>query len=339
MTTKKDIKLNFLDAWTPELGWWLGCVYGDGCVHRNYYADGRLHFSRVVFGCSDRSTTMKWRALVCPDSGLQERTDVSNDFVYAYVDDKRLVDWFAERGVVGEKATNLKWPDYLPEEFNKDFLRGLWDTDGSIIIEYRKRSRATTQKKTGNDTLVAGFTAKNPLFAKSVLDAVCAGVMVAAVTVAKNTKYVQKYDKTYTWYSLKWTGAPALKIAKWLYSDAPEHIRGSDRYDNYIKYLDMLKDRVCDACGEQAWSDNFCQTHWWENWSKEHPKGMCSMNCGRDACSKGLCLRCYKREKRKLDPAYGQKANGVCACGKPCFRKGKCHACYSRDYRARQSDL
>ena len=323
--SKKNINRDFIHVWTPELAWWLGLMYGDGCVHRSYKTN------RLLFGCSDRTTTEKWRALICPDSGTQEG---ENDFLLAYVDDKALVEWFASRGVVGEKAATLEWPEYLPREYCVEFLRGLWDTDGSVTIEDRKKQRERSGVKCGNDTLIASFTASNRSFVSRVLEEIIGACGVGRVAVCKNIKV--KDGKVYIWHSFKYSGAQARIICDVLYGNSPEALRGNDRYIHYDNYLKILETRVC-ACGKPSWSDEFCQNCFWKNWRKENPRETCG--CGKPVDARGMCLTCYKRDRRRRKPGIDHKPNGTCECGADAFRRGFCDRCYAREYRKLKKGL
>ena len=311
--SEKTIKLNLLNSWTPELAWFLGLMYGDGNVYRT------KRNSRLTFVCNV-DTVNKWKALICPDAGHQVK---SEDCWSGYVDSKDLVDWFAERGIVGEKSTNLAWPEYLPREFYKEFLRGLFDTDGSVTID--------ENAKQGFPPLIVGFSGKNKSFVERVRAEILAAVDVDPVAITLNRKK-NKEGKVSIWHSFRHSSGPAIKVCDYLYEDAHEHLRGESRYQTYRSYVERQAARICQACGDKAWSEDFCQPCWWKNWREENPVQVCV--CGRPVVAKGVCLPCYKRQKRQADPAYGKKSTGTCSCGKPSYRKGMCDACYSRERRA-----
>lgn len=273
----KSIKWGLLDKWTPELAWWVGLVYGDGNIYRT------KRDSRVTFVCNE-DTALKWREMICPDAGVQ----VKKNCLSVYVDSTRLVDWFAEKGIVGEKSTNLEWPSYLPVELNRHFLRGLWDTDGSVKIERRK-------PKHGNDTLNVNFSAKNMTFAGRVQAEVSMGSNVESGKLIRSGKVMSGSECT--WHSFKHTGAPAVLVCDYLYGDAPAHIRGESRYRVYRDYVDSRPSGAC-RCGGEVWTEAMCRTCWWTKRRADSPRKICA--CGRDVVAKSMCLNCYKRNKRNI---------------------------------------
>jgi len=272
----KDIRWDFLDRWTPELAWWLGLVYGDG----NVYRAGGNH--RVTLVCNE-DTALKWRELICPDAGFQ----VKKNCLSVYVDSSRLVDWFAEKGIIGKKSTDLEWPSFLPIDLHGHFLRGLWDSDGSVKIEKRRL-------KQGNDTLRVLFTAKNKEFADRVHQELVAGSGVNHSQLVNHERVMS--GELCTWHSFKHTGAPAVLVCDYLYGDAPAHIRGEERYQVYREYVDSRPDGSC-RCGGDVWTEEMCRTCWWSRRRTESPKAACA--CGREVVAKGECLKCYKRTRRR----------------------------------------
>jgi hypothetical protein len=277
----KDVKFDLLDGWSQEKAWWLGATYGDG----NIYGRSDKGAYRVSIVCN-LSTVQQWTALICPDAGIEQRTPNAWE---GYIYSKRLVEWFAARDLVGKKSHRLVWPEDLPAQFYPDFLRGLWDTDGSVKIEKRRL-------KQGNDTLRAMFCAQNESFAQRVQDEVVAGSKVQPGKLIRQEKILS--GKSHSWSTFKHTGAPAVLVCDYLYGDAPAHIRGESRYQVYRDYVDSRPEGSC-RCGGEAWTEAMCRTCWWTKRRVDTPKKICQ--CGRDVVAKGMCLNCYKRAARKHD--------------------------------------
>lgn len=310
------INWDLFEHWSTKKAWFLGLMLGDGNVYQKYGNN------RVSIVCN-LDTVSKWQTLVSPDSEIQQRTPNAWE---AYLYSKELTDWFATIGIVGEKATNLKFPDWVPEQYMSHFIRGLIDTDGSIRIEKRR-------KKNGNNTLNLSFSAKNKDFCTAVRDKNLQYVSVDPVVIINNKKKIN--NVIHTWHSFKFSGAPAMKICEWLYQDSEDAIRGLSRYETYINYVNWQKSFVC-PCGQQAWSDYLCQTCWWKKRAEDNPKAPCK--CGKPVMAKGMCSACYTVERRKT-PAGARKSNGMCLCGSQAYRRGMCDKCYSREYRSNKAGM
>ena len=132
----KRINWDLFESWSPEKAWFLGVFYGDG----NVYSSKGTH--RVsASGCA--STMHRWAALLSEDVRPMEFKRAPGTY-QAYVDSKKLVAWFtSELGICGPKHDSLEWPEILPGEYVVHFLRGVWDSDGSLYYDVNKQECGT----------------------------------------------------------------------------------------------------------------------------------------------------------------------------------------------------
>ena len=307
--------------WSAEKAWFLGVLYGDGNVYMNQ-ASGDYRVS----ACGALSTTTRWLALI--DASRTPKEFLRSPGTYqAYVNDKELVEWFdREMNICGPKSASLVWPKDLPSEFERDFLRGLYDTDGSLFIELRRR-----KKGQGNDYPRTKFDSKCESFVIHLRSRFEYLLGVERVAIEKALK------KHSVWYTLKYGGAPAMKVADYLYSSYPLHLVNDDRVEAY-KRLCFLRDHIADqecACGRPVTHEGRCQKCWWANHGTKTGVGtVCSTpDCGKLVAAKGLCTTCYNR-LRRADPSYVRKTTGTCSCGGVAYRKGLCDRCYTAARRA-----
>lgn len=271
-----SIRMVLLDSWTPELAWWLGALYGDGNVYR-----GKADYRISLVG--SLSTTRRWLALIRPGAVPREFKHSVGTY-QAYVNSKVLFEWFERRGVSGPKAHSLAWPNDLPQEHKVHFLRGLWDTDGSLSIHPRKPHK-------GNPEVKARFSTSTESFIVRVREELRVQLGVGHVAVCPPDRGV---------YVISYSGSAAMEIADALYRDVPEHLRNEDRYQVYLRMValrDQIQDMTC-PCGRPATHEGRCQRCWWELHGRKTGAGtVCS--CGKPILARGLCSACYTRQRRR----------------------------------------
>jgi hypothetical protein len=276
MGSKNVLRWSLLESWSNERAWFLGVLYGDGNVYKS------PKYSRVSL-CGSLSTTTRWIALVAPYKAPQEFKR-SPGIYQVYVDSVELVSWFErEMGICGPKSDILVWPKDLPDEFRVSFLRGVWDTDGSLFIEARPKGRGNPAPRAKLAMNARGFVER----VRSELE-LLTGVPPVALGLYKKIS------------ELKYGNISAMLVADLLYKNAPEHLRNEDRYEAYLRMCVMrgqLEDATC-ACGEPVEREGCCTACWYSK--REYRTGsgtVCS--CGKSpVLAKGLCSACYNRERR-----------------------------------------
>lgn len=311
------IRWQLLEKWSAEKAWFTGVLYGDGNVFRGD------RYSRVSV-CKSYSLAYRWIQLIYPGREPQE-LKLSPGTYQAYVDSVDLVSWFErEMGICGPKSDSLEWPEGMPTELDVHFIRGLWDTDGSLGIERRRRKRAR-----GNDAPLASLSMNAGDLVRTVRSRLEANVEVGRVAITRDKRV----------RGIGYSGSPAMKVANWLYANAPEHLRNEDRFKKYQEMCSLwesIRGALCE-CGEPARKEGLCARCWYKRRGSKTGKGtVCS--CGNSpVLAKGMCSACYNRERR-AKASYRRAANGTCACGKTAYRRGMCDKCYSADYRRRKKE-
>lgn len=258
MTTEVVPELFENEATTPEKAWWLGVLLGDGNV---YFSEATGDYR--VSACGSASTTRRWLTLIAPSREPKAFKRSPNTF-QAYVNSKVFVEYLqATYGLSGPKAQTLPWID-VPSDVFVHFARGLWDTDGSITIERRRHKKAQ-----GNDIARARFGVDCRAFSEKFRD-----VLVERLGLPRSTVWRENGSWRFGWF-----GTHAMKIADWLYRDAPEHLRNEDRIVSYREMCtlrDSLDATACPTCGvpkAPTFKEGYCTKCWWAlQPSKAQPK-------------------------------------------------------------------
>jgi hypothetical protein len=270
--------MSFLDTWTPEKAWWWGILLGDGNVYSSR-GDNRVSV------CGSASTVRRWLDLIAPWKEPKEFTRSPGTF-QGYVHSKELVAWFKERGICGRKCETIVWPDDLPEALISHFLRGLWDSDGSLSIWDRR-----AHGKKGNPEAKASFGCMS----RTLVEQVRVALVLAEAPLVAITPSAKMYKVSYG-------GTSAMRVADYLYVDAPEHLRNDDRVEVYQRMCalrDQLADAAC-ACGRPVTREGKCQACWWEARGRTTGVGT-ACACGKSPVrGRGMCSACYSRAYRTV---------------------------------------
>jgi len=194
-----------------------------------------------------------------------------------------LVEWFAETyGLIGPKSDSLCWPEDLPPELYVHFMRGLWDSDGSLSIHGR-------HPPFGNAEAKCRFSSNTESFVRRVYAELLAVGLFGGGVGADMKQWRVSYSSS-----------PATQVARYLYKDSPVHLRNEDRYAVYER-MEELRDFVelpC-SCGQPASMEGLCKTCWWDRKGRMTGAGVACAACGKPkVLAKGLCSGCYSRIRR-----------------------------------------
>lgn len=270
------------------------------------------------------STATRWLHLIAPGKKpVPIRPAV--DTWQAYVDSEPLIDWFRKNAFVGPKTATVSWPEDLPEEYFIPFLRGLWDTDGSLAI-FRREDHLTWIPE-----FKSGLGMKPKPIVERARDEI--------------SKRLGLHSPVVIWSAEVWkftyAGQSAKTVADYLYKDSPDHIRNEDRYDIYKQMCEIQEEhdaRRC-PCGkpvEKAW---YCTQCWYDNCHTRIMGPGTYCKCGNTPVfSKGLCSACYTRKKRSeaagvpIEEALTRKCAAEKCLKRAAFGKDKCRGCLIRTW-------
>jgi hypothetical protein len=295
------------EGWSADKAWFMGILFGDGNVYRKACTgDYRVSV------CGSLSTVTRWIALTGVDREPQE-IKASPGTYQCYVGDRSLIDWVERTyGICGPKSATIVWPQDLPEEYERDFIRGLMDSDGSLYVS-RDRYRQVNAAFGSNSE---GFVTSLRSRFESIL-----GLPRVAISLTKGRGANPKPN-----FKIRYTGDDALKVGGYLYEDITDRPVNAARLAAYAELLEVAEAKKV-APKPVRTSPNttgvgtVCSTE----------------DCGKPVHGKGLCIACYNRRRRAL-PSYERKPTGTCACGSPAFRKGMCDRCYSVDRRNQEAE-
>ncbi len=128
-TFKTDSYTTFFDEIdTPAKAYFLGFIAADGYVRRSGKEVAIYIHSKDVEILHTLLNESGWK-----ESKISERVNLAgNTMVSLSLYSKHLVNSLSSWGINPAKSHNLKIIRPIPEPFQKDFVRGVWDGDGHV---------------------------------------------------------------------------------------------------------------------------------------------------------------------------------------------------------------
>lgn len=123
------------DDMNGQVAYWLGFLYTDGCV----YDTGHLEFK-----LSDREPIEAFAKFIEYNGPIIDVVENKNSKIYTSnlinIKDEIMVEQLKRLGCMPRKTTTNSFPtlEQLPEEYHRQFIRGVFDGDGSVFKSGRK---------------------------------------------------------------------------------------------------------------------------------------------------------------------------------------------------------
>lgn len=115
---------------TEQKAYWLGFLYADGCIR----VIGTKSLS-LVLSAKDKEHLEKFRDFISPENIIRDEITKlgSNEYstVRLHVTNSKIVDDLIDKGCVPEKTFIIEFPQNIPQELIRHFIRGYFDGDGT----------------------------------------------------------------------------------------------------------------------------------------------------------------------------------------------------------------
>lgn len=187
----------YFDTLTPNSAYFLGLLYADGCHTPSAYA------INLTLAEPDKEILEKLNAELKTNRPLRHRVTTRkrrNSDICCYdlfelnINSKKISTRLLELGLVQAKSLVLVYPDWLPEDLHRHFIRGYTDGDGSL---------------TPNQLCITGTFAFCTKLAQIFEETLKVGT-----SLYRKPKAVSTYDVRVS------RREDLKKVYKWLYSDA-----------------------------------------------------------------------------------------------------------------------
>ena len=218
-------KYNFDIHWLDNLDsqekfYFLGFFAADGNVdmsNGNYRA-------RIKIQRGDRELLEKFNELLKSDREIEDGEEPNKynkngveKYSIASYSSKPFCERLIELGLPSKKSLILKFPNYIPNEYLKDYVRGYFDGDGSITIIY-------SPKGTARATM--GFAGSNYFIPKLS--------KILKKKLGIHSRCEPGHSDNYKYLNIDRI-EDILKFTQWIYEDATIYLQR--KYDRYIELI------------------------------------------------------------------------------------------------------
>jgi len=236
------INKDFFKSWMPEMAYVLGFIYADGNLYegRSTNPDARTTStsSRVTITQKSPEILEKIKALMGCDKRLYKTKNWPTGFRYILdISDEEIFRDLLNLGLTPAKSLTARLPQ-MPPECIRHFIRGCWDGDGSVFIEWPKK-------------LFASYISGSKEFIESiVLELYRIGIRSKKLIRSKGAERwhfepltVHGY-KGRTGYYIRVTNKKNIeKLFHYFYDGVDESLYLKRKYDAFMKGSDSLKKR------------------------------------------------------------------------------------------------
>lgn len=125
---------------SEQKAYWLGFCYADGFLTRKEY--GVLYFG-ISLNKQDIKHLYKFKEAIKSNAKILSYTvkqgyKVGTEYCRIIISDEAFVNNLIEHGMIEHKSNIMEPPKMLPEIYEKHFIRGFMDANGSVVINNTK---------------------------------------------------------------------------------------------------------------------------------------------------------------------------------------------------------
>lgn len=196
----------------------LGLISADGNM---WNGNRNRHKISISLHSDDRQLLVDINNLICKTNIVYDRNNSKMSELVIY--DKDIYNIIKSYGINENKSLTLKFPKNIPDKYTKDYIRGYFDGDGSIIT-------SKENKKSKYEKLTLQFLGTEDFLIEisKVIDNIFGFGIKRVTNTHTNIKCLRYYTKQ------------AREIAKWLYDT--NSLKLKRKYQHFKKYLNNFND-------------------------------------------------------------------------------------------------
>lgn len=216
---KYSLNHDYFKTWSNNMAYILGLIYADGNIHKTSF--------KISLKYSDYGLLEKIREELDYTGSVDSYDAILNDKSYKVakllIRSKVLTDDLIELGVTPNKSLTIEFPN-IPLEYETDFIRGYFDGDGSVGMQYPTNSKKQRTKTCQIRVRICSGS-ENFLISLS-------NIMVQHYGL-KNVKVRQCKENL---FEIGYSTMDSLKIYDLFYKNSSIYLqRKKDSFDKYIK--------------------------------------------------------------------------------------------------------
>lgn len=206
-----DINENFFSQWSPAMAYVLGLIITDGCISKT---------GTVLLSINDKELLEKVKKVMGSTHNITPSKHQKGLYCFHFAREKLVEDLY-NFGIFPRKSLTVKFPD-VPQNFLTDFIRGIFDGDGSVFYD-KRRSKSPLRSK---------FISSSENFIRKLQ------ISLESLGMPKRTIYKQKTMNGWS-YTFIYDHRNSTKLFEILYKDIQNGRLFLER--KYKRFLDGLK--------------------------------------------------------------------------------------------------
>lgn len=149
-----DINENFFSSWSAEMSYVFGLIITDGCVSKT---------GTISLCINDKNLLEKVKKAMGSDHKIIPSKHQKGLYYFHFAREK-LVNDLKNLGVLPNKSLTVKFPN-VPQEHLPDFIRGVFDGDGSVFFNKHSLKFSLRSKfVSGSKDFIEGLQASLEFF-------------------------------------------------------------------------------------------------------------------------------------------------------------------------------
>lgn len=204
-----DINEGFFAKWSPEMAYVLGLIITDGCISEA---------GTVSLSMNDLELLKKVKEVIRSEHNITPSKHQSGLYCFSFTREKLARD-LNELGIVHRKSLIVKFPN-VPREHLPDFIRGVFDGDGSVYFEPRSPKYPVRSK----------FVSSSKQFIEGL------HIALESLGMPKRKIYQQKTKNAWS-YSFVFCHRDSKKLFEILYKNTKNDLFLDRKYKRFLKGL------------------------------------------------------------------------------------------------------
>lgn len=206
-----DINEDFFGIWSREMAYILGLIITDGCISD----------TGVISLCiNDKELLEKVKKVLQSEHKITPSKHQKGLYYFHFAREKLATD-LAKLGVFPRKSLTVRFPD-VPKEYMADFIRGVFDGDGSVILN----------RKTKNSPLITRFFSGSNKFINGI------EIKLQEFGMPKRTLYQQK-TKNGLYHTIVYGHADSIKLFNILYKNVQNRLFLERKYRKFLEGINL----------------------------------------------------------------------------------------------------
>ena len=206
----KSVDDDFFKTWSPKMAWCLGLIATDGCLFSNVNAFRNVLVNKTLaLGNTDKEIIDKmvnyikstYKIGTVKYNGRNGYGHCSDMYCVKIIS-SIIYDDLIALGIKERKSLDIQFPANYPVEFMADYIRGLWDGDGSVSW-YQHNGIFKCRIGMGSERFIRD------------LDAYLVGIL----NLSKHTIGTRVLMNASPFFVLSLSGENARKLCRYIYHD------------------------------------------------------------------------------------------------------------------------